>query len=145
MGSTDGAAMVNPLSNPAPGPPAQSAAAAGASSSSAPTTPTTPSGKFIEQINYGEIEEGEIIGKGSYGLVIRARWKGRDVAIKVFQTEAERSAFKVELRTLSRVEHKNIIRLYGATTQLPHVILVMEYAECGSLYRELRTQVASVL
>ena len=42
---------------------------------------------------------------------------------------------KVELRTLSRVEHKNIIRLYGATTQLPHVILVMEYAECGSLYR----------
>ena len=37
----------------------------------------------------------QIIGKGSYGLVIRARWKGRDVAIKVFQTEAERSAFKV--------------------------------------------------
>ena len=55
MGSTDGAAMVNPLSNPAPG-----AAAAGASSSSAPTTPTTPAGKFIEQINYGEIEEGEV-------------------------------------------------------------------------------------
>ena len=44
-------------------------------------------------------------------------------------------SLKVELRTLSRVEHKNIIRLYGATTQLPHVILVMEYAECGSLYR----------
>ena len=41
----------------------------------------------------------------------------------------------MELRTLSRVEHENIIRLYGATTQLPHVILVMEYAECGSLYR----------
>ena len=38
--------------------------------------------------------EFQIIGKGSYGLVIRARWKGREVAIKVFQTEAERSAFK---------------------------------------------------
>ena len=64
MGSTDGAAaMVNPLSNPTPpGLPAQSAAPAGlsSSSSSAPTTPTTPSGKFIEQINYGEIEEGEV-------------------------------------------------------------------------------------
>ena len=64
MGSTDGAAaMVNPMSNPTPppGPPAQSAAAPGlSSSSSAPTTPTTPSGKFIEQINYGEIEEGEV-------------------------------------------------------------------------------------
>ena len=59
MGSTDGAV---PMSNPAPPvPPAQSAAVPVApSSSSAPTTPTTPSGKFIEQINYGEIEEGEV-------------------------------------------------------------------------------------
>ncbi len=79
----------------------------------------------------------QILGKGSYGLVIRAKWKGRDVAIKVFQTEAERSAFKVELMQLSRVDHHNIIGLYGASTQLPHVYLVMEYAECGSLYKVL--------
>ena len=45
----------NPQSSltPAAGPPSSS-------SSSAPTTPTTPSGNFIEQINYGEIEEGEV-------------------------------------------------------------------------------------
>jgi mitogen-activated protein kinase kinase kinase 7 len=67
--------------------------------------------------------------------VIRAKWKNRDVAIKVFQSDAERSAFKVELMQLSRVEHENIIRLFGASTQLPHVYLVMEFAECGSLYK----------
>ncbi len=46
----------------------------------------------------------QIIGKGSFGLVIRARWRDRDVAIKVFQTENERSAFSVELRQLSRYD-----------------------------------------
>ena len=55
--------MGNPQSNPTPGPSQNAVAASGSSSasaSSAPTTPTTPSGKFIEQINYGEIEEGEV-------------------------------------------------------------------------------------
>ena len=60
MGSTDGAAMVNPQSNPTPGPPPNAAAGSSGSASAAPTTPTTPSGKFIEQINYGEIDEGEV-------------------------------------------------------------------------------------
>ena len=61
MGSTDGP-MVNPQSSPTPGPSPNAAhhpppPPLGPSASSAPTT---PSGKFIEQINYGEIEEGEV-------------------------------------------------------------------------------------
>ena len=93
---------------------------------------------FVEQIPHHEIEEGEILGKGSYGLVIRARWKRQiDVAIKIFQTEMERAAFIVELNQLSRVDHPNIIKLYGASTVPPDVYLVMEYAECGSLYKVL--------
>lgn len=111
------------------------------SSSSPPSPPpsATPHSavrpKFIEQINQNEIEEGEIIGKGSFGLVIRARWRQMDVAIKVFQTESEHSAFMVELKQLSRVDHPNIIRLFGASNQPPNVYLVMECAECGSLYK----------
>lgn len=58
-----------------------------------------------------------------------------DVAIKIFQTEQEHAAFLVELRQLSRVEHENIIKLYGASTQPPYIFLVMEYAENGSLYK----------
>ena len=53
----------------------------------------------------------------------------------MFQTESERSAFTVELRQLSRVEHPNIIRLYGFSSQPKHVYIVMEYADCGSLYK----------
>lgn len=97
---------------------------------------------FIDEIPHEAIEEGEILGKGSYGLVIRARLRhahlqGHEVAIKIFQTEVERAAFVVEFRQLSRVQHPNIITLLGASTQPPNVYLVMEYAECGSLYKVL--------
>lgn len=98
--------------------------------------PPAPS-KFVEQINYQEIEQGEILGKGSFGVVLHGRWRDTDVAIKVFQTENEHAAFLIELRQLSRVDHPNIIKLFGASTQPPYVFLVMEFAECGSLYKVL--------
>jgi serine/threonine protein kinase len=40
------------------------------------------------------------------------------------------------LKQLSRVNHPNIVKLYGACTKQP-VCLVMEYAEGGSLYNVL--------
>ena len=80
----------------------------------------------------------QVLGKGSFGVVLRAKWRQMDVAIKIFQTEQEHAAFLVELHQLSRVEHENIIKLYGASTQPPSpVFLVMEYAENGSLYKVL--------
>ena len=42
----------------------------------------------------------------------------------------------MERRQLARVSHPNIIRLYGASTT-HFILLVMEYAECGSLYKVL--------
>lgn len=50
---------------------------------------------------------------------------------------SESSAFNVELQQLSRVDHPNIIKLYGASMHSPPIFLVMEYAECGSLYKVL--------
>ena len=44
----------------------------------------------------------QMLGKGSFGVVLRGRWRQMDVAIKVFQTEQEHAAFLVELRQLSR-------------------------------------------
>lgn len=42
-----------------------------------------------------------------------------------------------QIRQLSRVTHPNIIGLYGACTKRPNVCLIMEFAECGSLYHAL--------
>ncbi|KAL5240977.1 hypothetical protein ACI65C_008387 [Semiaphis heraclei] len=92
--------------------------------------------KFVEEIDYDEIEKLEIVGKGSFGVVYRGRWRNNYVAVKHIDTEAERKAFTVEVRQLSRVNHPNIVKLYGACTSNP-VCLVMEFAEGGSLYNVL--------
>lgn len=67
----------------------------------------------------------------------KANWRGRYVAVKHIDGEAEKKAFCVEVRQLSRVSHPNIIRLYGACTKGINICLVMEFAEGGSLYNVL--------
>ncbi|KYN15076.1 Mitogen-activated protein kinase kinase kinase 7 [Trachymyrmex cornetzi] len=92
--------------------------------------------QFVEEIDYNEIETEQVVGKGSFGVVWKGKWRGQDVAVKHINSEGERKAFTVEVRQLSRVAHPNIVKLYGACTKNP-VCLVMEYAEGGSLYNVL--------
>uniref|UniRef100_A0A8C2C8M9 Mitogen-activated protein kinase kinase kinase 7 n=1 Tax=Cyprinus carpio TaxID=7962 RepID=A0A8C2C8M9_CYPCA len=97
---------------------------------------TTPNVMYpFEEIDYDDIEVEEVVGRGAFGVVRKAKWKGRDVAIKTIESESERNAFFVELRQLSRVNHANIVKLYGSCSD--PVCLVMEYAEGGSLYNVL--------
>lgn len=78
-----------------------------------------------------------MVGRGSFGTVYKAKWQDMFVAVKLIEQESERNAFAREVRQLSRVSHPNIIALYGACTKKPHVCLVMEFAEDGSLYNVL--------
>ncbi|XP_033121375.1 mitogen-activated protein kinase kinase kinase 7-like isoform X1 [Anneissia japonica] len=91
---------------------------------------------FAEEIDYNDLKFEKIVGRGAFGVVSKARWRNKDVAVKMIESEAEIKAFLVELRQLSRVEHENIVRLYGSCQGSP-VCLVMEYAEGGSLYNVL--------
>lgn len=93
--------------------------------------------KFVEEIDYSEIQELQVVGKGAFGVVWKGLWKNQFVAVKHINSEAERKEFLVEVRQLSRVSHPNIVHLYGACTRGTHVCLVMEYAEGGSLYNVL--------
>lgn len=93
---------------------------------------------FTEEIDHREIELFEVVGKGTFGLVRKGRWRGQDVAVKSIESDHEKRAFLVEVRQLSRVDHPNIVKLYGARVRHP-VCLVMEYAEGGSLYNVLHT------
>ncbi|XP_023390607.1 mitogen-activated protein kinase kinase kinase 7 [Pteropus vampyrus] len=111
-------------------------AASSSSSSSAGDMIEAPSQVLnFEEIDYKEIEVEEVVGRGAFGVVCKAKWRAKDVAIKQIESESERKAFIVELRQLSRVNHPNIVKLYGAC--LNPVCLVMEYAEGGSLYNVL--------
>lgn len=60
----------------------------------------TPGYPF-EEINYEDIEVEEVVGRGAFGVVCKAKWKGKDVAIKTIESESERKAFVVEVFSLT--------------------------------------------
>ncbi|KAF9287800.1 hypothetical protein BGZ74_001005 [Mortierella antarctica] len=80
---------------------------------------------------------GNFIGAGGYGSVYHARWATRRVAIKKFyvtQAEAkEEDSIRREIQLLERLRDKHIILFYGTTYHEDRLVLVMEYAEGGSL------------
>ena len=104
-------------------------------------------GKILggKQILYKYVFQFQILGKGSFGVVIRGKWRQVDVAIKIFQTEQDYSAFSNELRQSSRVEHENIIKLYGASTNAPFIFLVMVKITIYSQIYLLRKIISSQL
>ncbi|XP_065676902.1 mitogen-activated protein kinase kinase kinase 7 isoform X3 [Hydra vulgaris] len=96
--------------------------------------PSSPPRGFINEIDYNELTSFEIIGRGAYGTVQKAIWKNKMVAIKTIENQNDPKEFKDEAKRLSMVQHKNIIQLYGTIVNGPKQCLVMELAECGSLY-----------
>ncbi|MEQ2168544.1 TGF-beta receptor type-1 [Goodea atripinnis] len=96
----------------------------------------------------------ETIGKGRFGEVWRGKWRGEDVAVKIFSSRDERSWFReAEIYQTIMLRHENIlgfiaadnkgIRLTnnGSWTQL---WLVSEYHEHGSLYDYLNRYTVSM-
>lgn len=100
----------------------------------------------------------QLIGKGSFGSVYKAIWRDDIVAVKALSVLPENgplvevinihlldllkkfstgSSSHFQVRYLSRVQHPNIIGLYGTVLKGPSISLVMEYAEGGSLYNLL--------
>lgn len=39
----------------------------------------------------------QAVGRGTFGVVFKAVWKGKDVAIKTIESDNERNAFLVEV------------------------------------------------
>ena len=57
----------------------------------------------------------EIIGKGRYGEVWRGRWRGENVAVKIFHTREERSWFReAEVYQTVMLRQENILGFIAA-------------------------------
>lgn len=82
-------------------------------------------------------ELGERIGGGAIGEVFRATdlELGRQVAIKLVHPGGPRELLLAEARTMARVTHPNVIRVYDVGTDGGDVFLAMELAE-GQTLRE---------
>ncbi|XP_020088664.1 serine/threonine-protein kinase EDR1-like isoform X1 [Ananas comosus] len=89
-------------------------------------------------IDFSELTVGTRVGIGFFGEVFRGIWNGTDVAIKVFLeqdlTAENMEDFCNEISILSRLRHPNVILFLGACMRPPHLSLVTEYMEMGSLY-----------
>ncbi|GMH23672.1 hypothetical protein Nepgr_025515 [Nepenthes gracilis] len=79
------------------------------------------------------------IGIGGHGSVYKAELStGQIVAVKKLKTincaglEAQKN-FEAEIRALTRIRHRNIVKLYGFCCHAQHSLLVYEYLDRGSL------------
>ncbi|KAI6653292.1 Activated CDC42 kinase 1 [Oopsacas minuta] len=108
---------------------------------------TTPvSGAIL--ISHQEIVELGIIGTGNFGEVSRGMWRynhnmaPKPVAVKIVSTVSgeNRDQIMKEAEVWNKLEHENIVRLYGVTVTQPYK-MIMELAPKGSLDKYLRSKV----
>ncbi|KAJ8759701.1 hypothetical protein K2173_009802 [Erythroxylum novogranatense] len=86
------------------------------------------------------------IGQGSHGSVYKAELStGQVVAVKKLHSpvdeldEANSKAFTSEIRVLTELRHRNIVKLHGFCAHGRHSFLVYEFLESGSLQTMLQS------
>ncbi|XP_028954618.1 probable LRR receptor-like serine/threonine-protein kinase At1g56140 [Malus domestica] len=80
------------------------------------------------------------LGEGGYGPVYKGTLSdGRVVAVKQLSVASHqgKSQFVSEIATISAVQHRNLVKLYGCCIEGSHHILVYEYLENKSLDQAL--------
>ncbi|CAH1413897.1 unnamed protein product [Lactuca virosa] len=90
-------------------------------------------------------DEAYSIGNGGYGTVYKAELQPNNVvAVKKLHSGCENvdhNGFLNEVRALTNIRHRNIVKLYGYCSHARHSFLIYEYLENGSLGSFLRSDV----
>ncbi|XP_047341092.1 receptor-like serine/threonine-protein kinase ALE2 isoform X2 [Impatiens glandulifera] len=85
-------------------------------------------------------DESRILGEGGFGLVYKGILDdGRDVAVKVLKREDQRGSreFLAEVEMLSRLHHRNLVKLMGICSEEHTRCLVYELIPNGSVESHL--------
>uniref|UniRef100_A0A5B6ZUR8 non-specific serine/threonine protein kinase n=1 Tax=Davidia involucrata TaxID=16924 RepID=A0A5B6ZUR8_DAVIN len=86
------------------------------------------------------------IGVGGYGIVYKAQLPdGQVVAVKKLHASwcdelVILKGFTSEIRVLTEIRHRNIVKLYGFCSHAPHLFLVYEFLEGGTLGKMLNNE-----
>ncbi|KAI1291933.1 Bone morphogenetic protein receptor type-1A [Halotydeus destructor] len=93
-----------------------------------------------------QLEMVKSIGRGRYGEVILAKWRGDDVAVKVFVTTEEASwRREQEVYSTTLMPHENILGYIAAdirgTGGITQMLLITDYHASGSLYDYLSIKI----
>lgn len=93
------------------------------------------------EIDFNDLQLGEVIGQGGFSKVRRGYWRNTEVAIKTQNQDEnpERTKENVvkEAKLFWSLQHENIVKLHGVCLTTPNCCLVMEYARGGPLNRIL--------
>ncbi|KAK9052170.1 hypothetical protein SSX86_028798 [Deinandra increscens subsp. villosa] len=84
-----------------------------------------------------------IVGKGSFGEIIRASWRGTPVAVKRILPSLSDDRFVIqdfrhEVNLLVKLRHPNIVQFLGAVTQKKPLMLITEFLRGGDLHQYLK-------
>lgn len=90
-----------------------------------------------------ELYSSELIGKGSFGEIRKALWRGTPVAVKTIRQSLSNDCmvvkdFRHEVDLLVKVRHPNVVQFLGAVTRRRPLMLVTEYLAGGDLHQLLR-------
>lgn len=111
---------------------------------SKPPTAGLSHGKW--EIDPTELTLGEELGSGQFGVVRRGKWRGTtDVAVKMMKegTMSE-DDFIEEAKVMTKLQHTNLVQLYGVCSKHRPIYIITEYMKHGSLLSFLRKQKASI-
>lgn len=68
----------------------------------------------------------DVIGKGRFGEVWRGRWRGENVAVKIFSSREERSWFReAEIYQTVMLRHDNILVFIAADNKGIHYLVLI--------------------
>lgn len=84
-------------------------------------------------------ENSKLIGKGSFGEIRQAKWRGTTVAVKTIRPSLSKDRevvkdFINEVELLVKLRHPNIVQFLGAVVTQSPLMLVTEYLPGGDLH-----------
>ncbi|XP_073153049.1 serine/threonine-protein kinase VIK-like isoform X2 [Henckelia pumila] len=84
-----------------------------------------------------------LVGKGSFGEIRKACWRGTPVAVKRILPKLSDDRlviqdFRHEVNLLVKLRHPNIVQFLGAVTDKKPLMLITEYLRGGDLHQHLK-------
>ncbi|KAL8052477.1 hypothetical protein ABFX02_05G006900 [Erythranthe guttata] len=109
-----------------------------------PVPPPLPN-KCDWEIDPNELDfsNSTLVGKGSFGEIVKAGWRGTPVAVKRILPSLSDDRlviqdFRHEVNLLVKLRHPNIVQFLGAVTEKKPLMLITEYLRGGDLHQHLK-------
>ncbi|KAG4080691.1 hypothetical protein HA402_013221 [Bradysia odoriphaga] len=112
-----------------------------------PVPPTAGLSHDKWEIHPSELMLLEELGSGQFGVVRRGKWRGSiDTAVKMMKggTMSE-DDFIEEAKVMTKLQHQNLVQLYGVCSKHRPIYIVTEYMKHGSLLNYLRRHETSLI